>query len=70
MISAVYNSYSEELESSDIFRYFRGKDQSQDYFKNLSYTDIESGENNMKTKNEQQSIGEESTGKDDQNSEV
>ena len=70
MISAVYNSYSEELRDSDIFKYFESKDQSQDYFKNLSYTDTESEENNMKTENEQQPIDKESTGEDDQNSGV
>ena len=36
----------------------------------MSYTDTESEENNTKTENEQQSIGEESTSEDDQNSEV
>ena len=66
----MYNSYSEELRGSDIFEYFGGKDQSQDYFKNLSYTDTESGEDNTETKNEQQSINKESTGEDNQNSEV
>ena len=70
MISAAYNSYSEGLRGSDIFRYFRGEDQSQDFFENLSYTDTESGGDNTETKNEQQSIGEESTGEDDQNSGV
>ena len=70
MISAAYNSYSEELRGSDIFRYFRGKDQSQDYFKYLSYIKTESEEDNIKIKNEQQSIDKESTDKDNQNSEV
>ena len=36
----------------------------------MSYTDTESEENNTEIKNKQQSIGEESTGKDDQNSGV
>ena len=66
----MYNSYSEGLRGSDIFRYFRGEDQSQDYFKNLSYTDTESEEDNTETENEQQSIDKESTDKDDQNSGV
>ena len=66
----MYTSYSEELRGLDIFIYFRGKDQSQDYFENLSYINTESEENNMKIKNEQQSISKESTGKDNQNSEV
>ena len=70
MISAAYNSYSEGLRGSDIFRYFEGKDQSQDYFKNLSYTDTESEEDNTEIKNKQQSISKESTGEDNQNSEV
>ena len=70
MILAVYNSYSEGLRDLDIFRYFRDKDQSQDYFKNLSYTDTELEGDNTKTENKQQSIDKESTGKDNQNSEV
>ena len=70
MILVVYNSYSEGLRGSDLVRYFRGEDQSQDYFKNLSYTDTESGGDNMKIKNKQQSIDKESTGEDNQNLEV
>ena len=70
IISVTYNSYSKELRSSDIFRYFRSKDQSQDHFKNSRYTDIKSEENNTENKNKQQSIGEESTDKDNQNLEV
>ena len=70
IVSAAYKSYSEELRSLDIFRYFRGEDQSQDHFENLSYINTKSEENNIKTKNEQQSIDKESTGKDDHNSGV
>ena len=70
MVPAAYNSYSEGLRGSDIFGYFGGEDQSQDYFENSSYTDTEPGGDNTETENEQQPIGEGSTGEDDQNSGV